>query len=362
MFEKIRKHSGSTLVSSFAWVAAVGLAAASPEERFRAAFEATIPSEKEAPGEAPEGMVWVPGGIFSMGLPDPRELPLGGQESMADARPIQRVQVDGFWMGATPVTNAQFAEFVEATKYVTVAERPVEIEGVPAERLAEIEPGSIVFSHPSQVENPADYTQWWKWVPGAYWRAPEGPDSSIENRMNYPVVQVAWEDAVAYAEWSGKRLPTEAEWEFAARGGLTGKPYPWGMELRPGGDWQGNTWQGAFPKKDTALDGYAGLAPVAQFPPNGYGLHDMGGNVWEWCADWYSYHYYEQRASEGDLIVNPKGPATSFDPNELGLAKRSTRGGSFLCTNQYCTRYMVGTRGKSEPRSPANHIGFRLVK
>lgn len=331
-------------------------------ERFHAAYEPTEPSGEPAPGEKPEGMVWIPGGTFSMGIADPRSLDRGGSEAMADARPIHRVRVDGFWMDATPVTNAEFAEFVEATGYQTIAERPPEIEGVPAERLAEIEPGSIVFHHPDRVENPQDYTQWWKWVPGAYWRAPEGPGSDIENRMDYPVVQIAWADAVAYAEWAGKRLPTEAEWEFAARGGLAGEPYPWGRELTPRERWQGNTWQGDFPKADSAKDGHSGLAPVAQFEPNGYGLHDMAGNVWEWCADWYRHDHYAKRSRVGEVAVNPEGPASSFDPNEPGIAKRSTRGGSFLCTDQYCTRYMVGTRGKSEPNSAANHIGFRLVR
>ncbi len=335
---------------------------ASAIEDFRAAFQATEPSGQEAPGEAPEGMVWIPGGTFSMGIADPRTLPRGGSDPMPDARPVHRVQVDGFWMDTTPVTNADFAKFVEATGYRTVAERAFEVEVPGQDEPRVVDPGSIVFHHPDRVANPHDFTQWWKWVTGANWRHPEGPDSNIENRMDYPVVQVAWDDAVAYAEWAGKRLPTEAEWEFAARGGLSGKPYPWGMELKPEGQWQANTWQGTFPQEDTGEDGFAGLAPVAQFAPNGYGLYDMGGNVWEWCADWYSYGHYGVRVHDGEPIVNPQGPDRSFDPQEPGVKKRSTRGGSFLCTDQYCTRYMVGTRGKNEPSSSANHIGFRLVK
>jgi len=347
----------AAMASLFAFPACVQAA-----EWFSGAYEATESAAEPAPDARPEGMVWIPGGTFSMGIADPRRLPRGGSEAMPDARPIHRVKVDGFWMDATPVTNAEFAEFVEATGYRTIAERPLEIAGVPAEQLAGIKPGSIVFHHPDQLDNPQDYTQWWEWVPGAHWRAPEGPGSDIDDRMDYPVLQVAWADAVAYAEWAEKRLPTEAEWEFAARGGLSGQPYPWGMELHPEGRWQGNTWQGEFPKLDSGRDGHSGLAPVGQFAPNGYGLYDMAGNVWEWCADWYLYNHYGERSASGEVVDNPEGPDHSFDPNEPGVAKRSTRGGSFLCTDQYCTRYMVGTRGKSEPNSAANHIGFRLVR
>ena len=282
---------------------------------------------------------------------------------MADARPIHRVRVDGFWMDRTEVTNAAFAAFVEATGYVTIAERPLDPKEFPGLPPDQLRPGSTVFTHPTRLANPHDYTQWWRWVPGAHWRAPEGPGSSIAERTHHPVVHVAWADAVAYAKWAGKRLPTEAEWEFAARGGLTGKPYAWGDQLTPDGAWRANTWQGEFPRKDSAEDGHAGLAPAASFPPNGYGLHDMAGNVWEWCADWYhDRHYTMQARAEATAVANPTGPATSRDPAEPGVAKRSTRGGSFLCTDQYCTRYMVGTRGRSEPNSPANHIGFRLVR
>lgn len=329
---------------------------------FRAAFAPTVENTEGPPGEAPPGMVWVPGGEFSMGIADPRGLPRGGREAMEDARPVHRVRVDGFWMAETPVTNREFAKFVDATGYVTVAERrpdPADFPGVPEAYLV---PGSLVFSDPREVEGLGDYRQWWRWVPGAYWRRPYGPDSSVEGKDEYPVVHVAWADAAAYAEWAGGRLPTEAEWEFAARGGLSGKPYPWGDELTPGGEWRANTWQGRFPVENTAEDGHEGLVPVKTYPPNGYGLYGMAGNVWEWCADWYHAGAYRMRAEDDEPVDNPRGPETSYDPSEPGTPKRSTRGGSFLCTDQYCTRYMVGTRGRSEPDSGAVHTGFRIVK
>ncbi len=331
-------------------------------ERFHGQFEPTVENEAVPAEPAPDGMVWVPGGEFSMGIADPRGLPSGGGEAMRDARPIHRVYVDGFWLDKTTVTNAEFARFVEKTGYETVAERPLNPEdfpGVPEENLA---PGALVFVYPSRVDDPHNFTQWWRWTPGASWHAPHGPGSSVEDKADHPVVHIAWEDAQAYAEWAGKRLPTEAEWEFAARGGLTGKPYPWGREFKPDAEWAANIWQGRFPVENTADDGFEGLAPVAQFPPNGYGLYDMGGNVWEWTADWYRPDTYARRAVPDEAVRNPTGPDSSFDPSEPHIPKRVTRGGSFLCTDQYCTRYMVGTRGRGEPDSGAIHTGFRLVK
>jgi formylglycine-generating enzyme required for sulfatase activity len=189
-----------------------------------------------------------------------------------------------------------------------------------------------------------------------------GPDSDLAGRENYPVVHIAYPDAVAYAKWIGKRLPTEAEWEFAARGGLSGKLYAWGDELQPDDQWMANIFQGKFPVKDQAQDGFAGISPVARFPANGYGLFDMAGNVWEWCSDWYRFDYYEQLAAAGGVARNPTGPATPFDPEEPDQKKRVFRGGSFLCTDQYCTRYMVGTRGKGEVLTASNHVGFRCVR
>jgi len=281
---------------------------------------------------------------------------------MADARPIHRVQVDGFWMDRVEVTNQQFAAFVQATGYVTVAERTptaAEFPGAPAENLVA---GSVVFTPPARPVPLDNHYQWWSYVKGASWRHPEGPSSQIDGRANYPVVQVAYEDAEAYARWAGKRLPTEAEWEFAARGGTPNQLYTWGNELQPGGKWMANVWQGRFPLKDTAEDGFAGIAPVAQFPPNHYGLFDMAGNVWEWCSDWYRPDAYTDFAAASEVVRNPKGPTAGYDPAEPGQAKRVHRGGSFLCTEQYCTRYMIGTRGKGEVSSASNHLGFRCVK
>ena len=331
----------------------------------RAMAPATATTRSGAPtphASPPPGMAWVPGGEFSMGCVDPRSLPHGGPDPMADARPIHRVQVDGFWMDRTEVTNAQFAAFVEATGYATVAERTPRAEDFPGAPAANLVAGSVVFTPPPRAVPLNNHYRWWAYVAGASWRHPQGPSSSIAGRDDHPVVQVAYEDAAAYAKWAGKRLPTEAEWEFAARGGLSGRVYAWGDEFRPDGAWSANIWQGEFPVKDTGEDGFAGIAPMAKFPANGYGLHDMAGNVWEWCSDWYRPDTYRERAAIGGVAKNPTGPPNSVDPTEPGQAKRVQRGGSFLCTEQYCTRYMIGTRGKGEVSSGSNHLGFRCVK
>ena len=327
-------------------------------------FEATIVNSTPAPETLPAGMVYIPGGEFSMGSLDPTEMFCGGDQPMDDARPLHRVYLDGFVMDATEVTNEEFASFVQATGYVTVAERKPtreEFPGVPDDKLVA---GSAVFSPPPRPVPLDDHYQWWSYVAGANWRHPDGPSSDLKGREKFPVVHVAYEDAAAYAKWAGKRLPTEAEFEFAARGGLTGKPYAWGDELKPGGKWPANIYQGKFPVKggDAGEDGFRGLAPVAQFRPNGYGLFDVGGNVWEWTSDWYRPDYYSTLAQQGGVARNPQGPASSLDPNEPDQPKRVQRGGSFLCTDQFCTRYMVGTRGKGEVRSGTNHLGFRCVK
>jgi formylglycine-generating enzyme required for sulfatase activity len=305
-------------------------------------------------------MVWIAGGEFSMGSVDPT---IGGHchEPMADARPIHRVQVSGFFMDRTEVTNESFARFVKATGYVTIAERKptaAELPGVPAEKRVA---GSSVF-RPTTRPVPLDQPLlWWSYVAGASWRHPDGPGSSLAGRELHPVVHVTYQDALAYAHWADKDLPTEAEWEFAARGGQSGKLYTWGDELKPAGRFAANVYQGRFPIKDEGLDSFVGAAPVASFEANPYGLYDMAGNVWEWTKDWYRPDTYETDSRLG-TVRDPQGPGTSVDPTEPGVTKRVQRGGSFLCTSEYCTRYMVGTRGKGEPDSPAGHLGFRCVK
>ena len=306
-------------------------------------------------GGAPPGMVWVPGGEFHMGSDAP---------PFDDARPVHRVHVDGFWMDATEVTNEQFARFVDATGYVTVAERkpdPGDFPGAPPDKLV---PGSVVFSPPGGAVPLDDFRRWWAYVPGASWRHPEGPGSNLDGRGRHPVVHVAWADAQAYAAWAGKRLPTEAEWEFAARGGLDRQPFVWGSEFRPAGRFMANSFQGRFPDRAEPEDGFAAAAPAGSFPPNGYGLHDVAGNVWEWCADWYRDDAFaRQAAGAGTGIArNPQGPATSRDPGEPGVPKRVIKGGSMLCSDQYCSRYMPGGRGKHEPDTGSSHVGFRCVK
>jgi len=314
---------------------------------------APVLNEAPPPGPAPGGMVWVPGGEFWMGC---------DTCGMPDAMPVHLVSVSGFWMDATPVTNAQFDAFVNATHYVTVAERrpdPRDFPGVPAEKLV---PGSVVFTPPAHPVSLDDYSQWWSYVPGADWRHPDGPRSSLEGLERHPVVHVAWEDAMAYAKWTGKRLPTEAEFEFAARGGLDRDMYPWGNELAPGGKPAANIWEGHFPDTNSRIDGYLETSPVTAFSANRYGLYDVGGNVWQWCADWYRPDYYGTFTDPSSAAHDPRGPESSFDPDEPGAAKRVTRGGSFLCSGEYCSRYLVGSRGKAEVSSGSSNLGIRLVK
>ena len=326
------------------------------------AFSPTVPNQFPVPNNAPPGMVWIPGGEFSMGckLPSTGFCTTATMNAVNDAQPIHRVYVDGFWMDKTDVTNDEFAKFVNATGYLTVAEIAPTKEQFPTAPPENLVAGSVVFTPTAQPVPLNDYSQWWRYIKGANWRHPTGPDSDLQGKEKYPVVQVCYADAVAYAKWAGKRLPTEAEREFAGRGGLSGKTYAWGDELRPEGKWMANTYQGQFPVEDTGDDGFVGLAPVAQFPQNGYGLYDMAGNVWQWCSDWYRPDYYSRLKFTGVVARNPSGPDSSYDPDD-NQPQHVQRGGSFLCTDQYCTRYMMGTRGKGDFDTGNNNVGFRCV-
>jgi formylglycine-generating enzyme required for sulfatase activity len=292
------------------------------------------------------GMVWIPGGTFFM----------GSDAGQNDEQPIHRVTLDGFWMDRHEVTNEEFERFARATGYVTIAERkpdPKDFPDAPPENLVA---GSVVFS-PPPGEVPLDnHFIWWRYVPGANWRHPEGPQSDLKGRENHPVVHIAWDDAAAYAKWAGKRLPTEAEWEYASRGGSEQQPFMWGHEMIPGGKWQANIWQGRFPNENALDDRFRLTGPVGSYPPNGYGLYDMAGNVWEWCADWYLPDYYAKSPA-----TNPPGPATSFDPNEPGVMKRVQRGGSYLCSDLYCRGYRPSARMKTSPDTGLSHAGFRCA-
>lgn len=306
------------------------------------------------------GMVLITGGTFEMGGDN--------DQARTDEYPKVPTKVNDFWMDKTEVTNAEFAEFVKATGYKTIAERNIDLAeimaqlpaGTPPPPPKALEPMSLVFASPKQPvpDNPA---YWWKMVKAADWQHPQGPESSIAGKENFPVVHVSWYDAQAYANWAGKRLPTEAEWEYASRGGQANKIYPWGDEPIETGEVKANFWQGNFPYKNESTDGFARLAPVASFAPNGYGLYDMAGNVWEFCADWYHANYYPHRL-KNKIIENPFGPANSFDPDEQTIPKKIVRGGSFLCNDSYCSGYRVAARMKSSADTGLEHTGFRCVR
>ncbi len=317
--------------------------------------------EKE-PRPAPPGMIWIPNGKFLMGSRDGKE----------DEKPVHAVELSGYWMDATEVTNAMFQQFADATGYVTIAERTptrddfARLTDVSLIKDEDLVPGSICFNPKfdremvKQLRDNQGNVNWpyavWMLQKGANWRHPHGPESSIADKLNHPAVHIAWPDAVAYCEWSGKRLPTEAEFEYASRGGLQQREYPWGDKLQDSDQWPLNIWQGEFPEEHHVRDGFELTAPVKTFRPNGYGLHDMSGNVWEWCADWYQPEYYSDSPRR-----DPHGPRDSFDPNEPGLPKRVQRGGSFMCNANYCLGYRCAARMKGEPSSGAFHCGFRCV-
>ena len=305
------------------------------------------------------GMIWIEGGDFSMGASD--------QEGRPDEYPDHKVKIDGFWMDVTEVTNAQFKAFVDATGYITTAERKPDWEeikkqvppGTPKPHDSVLVAASLVFTAPSQPVPLDNISNWWRWQPGASWKHPQGPGSNIEGKENYPVVHISWDDAMAYCKWSGKRLPTEAEWEYAARGGKQTK-YPWGDQEPESSSPKANTWQGSFPDHNTAWDRFPGIAPVKSFDPNRIGLYDMAGNVWEWCGDWYRADHYNELMKQ--TAHNPVGPPTGYDPMEPTIPKRVMRGGSFLCHPSYCKGYRVTARMKASPDTGLEHTGFRCVR
>lgn len=317
----------------------------------------------------PKGMAWVPGGQFLMGS--------DSRMAQPNEKPAHRVRVHGFWMDQHHVTNAEFRRFVEATGYVTTAERKPDWEtlkvqlppGTPRPPDSALVPGAMVFVGTDRPVPLQDYSRWWRFVPGADWRHPGGPDTNIVGKDDHPVVQVSFEDAQAYAKWAGKRLPTEAEWEFAARGGLEQATYAWGDQFAPAGKQMANVWEGAqsqpFPVVNPKAGGAVGTSPVGTFPPNGYGLSDMTGNAWQWVADWYRADQFRREASAGKLIENPVGPTDSWDPADAGVPvqapKRVTRGGSFLCNEAYCLSYRPSARRGTDPYNSMSHLGFRLV-
>jgi formylglycine-generating enzyme required for sulfatase activity len=332
------------------------------------AFESPRPMVVEGDGvKGPKGMVWVPGGEFLMGSDH--------RLAQRNERPTHRVKVSGFWMDRHHVTNAEFRRFVQETGYVTTAERKPEWEtikaqvapGTPKPPDSALVPGAMVFVGTDRPVPLDDWSQWWRYVPGANWKHPRGRGSSIDGKDTHPVVQVSYEDAVAHARWAGKRLPTEAEWEFAARGGLEQATYAWGEVLQPEGKPMANIWdveQRRFPVVSAQAGGATGTTPVGTFPPNGYGLFDMTGNAWQWVADWYRADYFQQQASQ-ERIENPPGPLDSYDPDDRvappNAPKRVTRGGSFLCNVDYCLSYRPSARRGNDPYNPMSHIGFRLV-
>ncbi|MGE0666505.1 MAG: formylglycine-generating enzyme family protein [Sphingomonadales bacterium] len=302
-----------------------------------------------------DGMVRIDGGTFTM----------GSDAHYPEEGPAHRAAVDGFWIDRTPVTNRQFRRFVEATGYITLAERPPDPKLYPGIKPGMVKAGSLVFRKPVRPVPTTDYTEWWGFTFGAFWRRPKGKGSFLSGLEDHPVVHVAYEDAAAYAAWAGKALPTEAEWEFAARGGLDGAAYAWGEELAPGGRMLANYWQGTFPWQNLATDGYEGTSPVGSFPPNGYGLVDMIGNVWEWTEDWFGDRHAGKEPGSCCVPRNPRGGAEerSHDPcvPDIPIGRKVLKGGSHLCAPNYCQRYRPAARYAQPVDTSTSHVGFRCV-
>lgn len=326
--------------------------------------DTTVQIVKEPPSHfsTPGGMVWIPGGKFFQGAVESDEM------AMDHEKPAHLVAVDGFYMDSTEVTNAQFQKFVNETGYITIAEREINWEeikqqlppGTPKPHDSILQPGSLIFKKTEEsVPNLYDYSQWWEWKIGASWKRPYGPGSSIEGKENYPVVHIALQDALAYCQWAGRRLPTEAEWEYAARGGKDKAVFSWGdNESRLTA--MANTWEGEFPTVNTKADGFENKAPVKSYPPNSFGLYDMAGNVWEWTQDWYNVEYY-QTALNGGLLKNPLGANVPYNPNNPQVKEKVIKGGSFLCNASYCASFRISARMANSTDSAQEHLGFRTV-
>ncbi len=319
---------------------------------------------KEPPANItpPEGMVWIPGGEFKQGAVESDEMALGHE------KPAHPVAVDGFFMDETEVTNTQFAKFVEETGYVTIAEREIDWEemkkqlppNTPKPHDSILQPGSLIFKKTeTSVPNLYDYSQWWEWKIGASWKHPYGPGSTIEDKPDFPVVHIALEDALAFSEWVGRRLPTEAEWEYAARGEQSDAHFSWGKDKSELAG-MANTWEGEFPTENSEEDGYENKSPVKSYPPNPYGLYDMAGNVWEWTQDWYNVNYYQEALKKG-LVKNPKGAETAYNPNNPQMPEKVIKGGSFLCHASYCASFRISARMANSTDSAQEHLGFRTV-
>jgi len=327
------------------------------------AQDTTVIKEKPEGVDIPDGMVWIPGAIIEEGAV-PQD-----QMAMEHEKPAHKVAVDGFFMDITEVTNAEFKKFVDETGYKTVAEREIDWEemkkqlpeGTPQPPDSIMQPGSLTFKRTeSSVPNLYDFSQWWQWTIGANWKHPDGPKSSLVGREDQLVVHIAYEDAQAYCEWAGRRLPTEAEWERAAQGDHSGTVYFWGDDASELST-KANTWEGEFPVTNTKVDGYGERAPVKSYPPNDFGLYDMAGNVWEWTDDWYNTDYYNEVADRNTILKNPKGADAPYNARDPYAKEKVMKGGSFLCNASYCASYRISARMATSMDSSLEHLGFRTV-
>lgn len=324
----------------------------------------TLELIKEVPENitAPEGMVWIPGDNFIQGAQESDGM------AMDHEKPAHPVAVDGFFMDETEVTNAQFQNFINETGYTTIAEREIVWEemkkqlpfNTPKPHDSILQPGSLIFKKTEEsVTNLYDYSQWWEWKIGASWRHPYGPGSTIEGKEQFPVVHIALEDALAYCQWAGRRLPTEAEWELAAQGGQPNSRFSWGNDETKLTE-MANTWEGEFPTNNLKEDGYENKAPVKSYPPNPYGLYDMAGNVWEWTQDWYNLNFYQEALKRG-VVKNPEGAEEPFNSTYPQMLEKVIKGGSFLCNASYCASFRISARMANSTDSAQEHLGFRTV-